>query len=58
MTLRDYLFFDCKPLKFTLQLTFLIFGDMILIKFGKSKKMPNLLNHNYEKSECLNREVI
>lgn len=34
MTLRDYLFFDCKPLKFTLQLTFLMFGDMILIKFG------------------------
>ena len=43
MTLRDYLFFDCKPLKFTLQLTFLIFGDMILIKFGKNKKMPNFI---------------
>ena len=39
MTLRDYLFFDCKPLKFTLQLTFLMFGDMILIK----AKKPNFI---------------
>lgn len=43
MTLRDYLFFDCKPLKFTLQLTFLMFGDMILIKFGKKQKKPNFI---------------
>jgi len=43
MKLRDYLFFDCKLLKFTLQLTFLMFGDMILIKFGKKQKSRILL---------------
>lgn len=43
MKLRDYLFFDCKPLKFTLQLTFLMLGDIILIKFGKNKKCRIIL---------------